>query len=384
MFIGIPRETLPGERRVAALPDTVQSMVQSGFTIGVEAGAGRGSFAADEAYAEAGAEVFADVVALYNKADVILKVKQPHFNDAVGEHEAQLLKPGSILVTFLHPAAPSNHELVRTLAERNITSFTMDSVPRTSRAQRMDALTSMSTVTGYKSVLMAANHLGKFVPMIGTAIGMVKPAKFLTVGAGVVGLQAIATAKRLGATVSCVDIRPEAREAAQSLGATVDGFEVPEDLALGEGGYAKALPSDWLEKERELLRSLLPQMDVAILSALVPGEVAPLLVDQTMVESMAPGSVIMDVAIDQGGNCTISLPGEVATHGEVTVSAVQNIPGSVPIHASWLYANNLLHYVNNLFQNGSINWDDDIVKATLVTHEGQIVHAGARKAMGLV
>ncbi len=384
MFIGIPRETLPGERRVAALPDTVQSMVQSGFTIGVEAGAGRGSFAADEAYAEAGAEVFADVVALYNKADVILKVKQPHFNDAVGEHEAQLLKPGSILVTFLHPAAPSNHELVRTLAERNITSFTMDSVPRTSRAQRMDALTSMSTVTGYKSVLMAANHLGKFVPMIGTAIGMVKPAKFLTVGAGVVGLQAIATAKRLGATVSCVDIRPEAREAAQSLGATVDGFEVPEDLALGEGGYAKALPSDWLEKERELLRSLLPQMDVAILSALVPGEVAPLLVDQTMVESMAPGSVIVDVAIDQGGNCTISRPGEVATHGDVTISAVQNIPGSVPIHASWLYANNLLHYVNNLFQNGSINWDDDIVKATLVTHEGQIVHAGARKAMGLV
>ncbi len=384
MFIGIPRETLPGERRVAALPDTVQSMVQSGFTIGVEAGAGRGSFAADEAYAEAGAEVFADVVALYNKADVILKVKQPHFNDAVGEHEAQLLKPGSILVTFLHPAAPSNHELVRTLAERNITSFTMDSVPRTSRAQRMDALTSMSTVTGYKSVLMAANHLGKFVPMIGTAIGMVKPAKFLTVGAGVVGLQAIATAKRLGATVSCVDIRPEAREAAQSLGATVDGFEVPEDLALGEGGYAKALPSDWLEKERELLRSLLPQMDVAILSALVPGEVAPLLVDQTMVESMAPGSVIVDVAIDQGGNCTISRPGEVATHGDVTISAVQNIPGSVPIHASWLYANNLLHYVNNLFQNGSINWDDDIVKATLVTHQGQIVHAGARKAMGLV
>jgi len=293
------------------------------------------------------------------------------------------LKPGSVLVTFLHPAAPSNHGLVKTLAERNITSFTMDGIPRTSRAQRMDALTSMSTVTGYKSVLMASNYLGKFVPMIGTAIGTVKPAKFLMVGAGVVGLQAIATAKRLGAAVSCIDIRPEAREAARSLGATVEGFDVPEELALGEGGYAKALTPDWLSKERQLLQSLLPAADVVILSALVPGEVAPLLLDQSMVESMSPGSVIVDVAIDQGGNCALSQAGEVAAHGQVNIIGVQNIPGSMPVHASWLYANNLLHYVNNMFKNGGIDWDDDIVRATLVTHQGQIVHAGARKAMGL-
>lgn len=383
MFIGIPRETLPGERRVAALPETVRSLVQAGYIVGVEAGAGRGALAGDDAYREAGAEVIADPISLYNTSDLILKVKQPCFNSAVGAHEAELLKQGSILITFLHPAAPSNHDLVRTLAERRITSFTMDGVPRTSRAQRMDALTSMSTVTGYRSVLMAANYLAKFVPMVGTAIGTVKPAKFLLVGAGVVGLQAIATAKRLGAAISCVDTRPEAREAARSLGANVEGLEVPEELALGEGGYAKALPPDWLAKEQVLLQSLLPEMDVVILSALVPGEVAPLLVSQAMVESMAPGAVIVDVAIDQGGNCALTLAGEVSTHEEVTLVGVQNIPGSMPVHASWLYSNNLLHYVNNLFKNGDIDWEDDIVKATLVTHEGRIVHAGALKAMAL-
>jgi len=383
MFIGVPRETLPGERRVAALPETVRSLVQAGYIVGVEAGAGRGALAGDDAYREAGAEVIADPISLYNRSDLILKVKQPCFNSAVGAHEAELLKQGSILITFLHPAAPSNHDLVRTLAERRITSFTMDGVPRTSRAQRMDALTSMSTVTGYRSVLMAANYLAKFVPMVGTAIGTVKPAKFLLVGAGVVGLQAIATAKRLGAAISCVDTRPEAREAARSLGANVEGLEVPEELALGEGGYAKALPPDWLAKEQALLQSLLPEMDVVILSALVPGEVAPVLVNQAMVESMAPGAVIVDVAIDQGGNCALSLAGEVSAHEEVTLVGVQNIPGSMPVHASWLYSNNLLHYLNNLFNNGDIDWEDDIVKATLVTHEGRIVHAGALKAMAL-
>lgn len=383
MFIGVPRETLPGERRVAVLPDTVEKLLHSGFDVGVEAGAGQGTLTSDEAYATAGAEVIPDPVALYDKADVILKVKQPHYNSAVGKHEAQLLKPGSVLITFLHPAAPSNHDLVRTLADRGITSFTMDGIPRTSRAQQMDALTSMSTVTGYKSVLMAANHLGKFVPMIGTAIGTVQPAKFLMVGAGVVGLQAIATAKRLGAAVSCIDIRPEARDAARSLGATVPGFDMPKELAVGEGGYAKALTPDWLAKERQMLESVLPEVDVVILSALVPGEVAPVLMNQSMVESMTSGSVVVDVAIDQGGNCSLTLAGEVSAHKDVTLIGVQNIPGSVPVHASWLYAHNLLHYVNNLFKNGGIDWEDDIVKATLVTHEGRIVHAGARKAMAL-
>ena len=247
----------------------------------------------------------------------------------------------------------------------------------------MDALTSMSTITGYKSVLMAANFLPKFVPMIGTAIGMIPPAKFLIVGAGVVGLQAVATAKRLGGVVSCIDIRPDAREAAGSLGGTVKGFDVPTELALGEGGYAKALTPEWLAKEQELLKTLLAETDVVILSALVPSEVAPILLTQEMVEAMAPGSIIVDVAIDQGGNCALTHAGDTYTHGEVTIVGVQNIPGSMPVHASWLYANNLLHYINNLYKNGQIDWEDDIVRASLVTHNGEIVHAGARKAMSL-
>ena len=384
MFVGIPKEILPGENRVAALPDTVRKLVEAGYEVGVETGAGHGVFVDDDGYREAGAVVLDGPVSLYDRADVVLKVKQPHLNTVVGEHEAGLLRPGSVLITFLHPAAPSNHDTIRALAERRITSFTMDGVPRTSRAQSMDALTSMSTVTGYKSVLMAAGCLPKFVPMIGTAIGTVKPATFLLVGAGVVGLQSIATAKRLGAIVKCVDIRSEAREAARSLGATVEGFEVPDELALAEGGYAKALPEGWLEKEREVLGPLVAEADVLILSALVPGEVAPVLVTAPMAESMAPGSVIVDVAVDQGGNCALTRPGEAYDHGRVRVMGVQNIPGSVPVHASWLYANNLFNYLGNLFKNGAIDWSDDIVKATLVTHGGEILHAGTRKAMGLL
>jgi len=383
MFIGIPREILPGENRVAALPETVWKLVQAGHEVGVESGAGHGVFVSDDGYREAGAEVIADPSLLYERADVVLKVKQPCFDSTVGKHEAALLRSGSVLITFLHPAAPSNHAMIRTLAERRITSFTMDGVPRTSRAQGMDALTSMSTVTGYKSVLMAADALPKFVPMIGTAIGTVKPARFLFVGAGVVGLQGIATAKRLGAVVKCVDIRPEARGAARSLGAAVEGFEVSEDLALAAGGYAKALPEDWLEKEREALRPLVSEADAVILSALVPGEVAPILMTAPTVESMEPGAVVVDVAIDQGGNCALTRPGEVYEHNRVTIIGVQNIPGSMSVHASWLYANNILNYLSSLLKNGAIDWNDDVVRATLVTHDGEIVHAGARKAMGL-
>lgn len=383
MYIAVPREILPGEKRVAMLPDTVQKLVGAGHAVGVEAGAGQGVLADDGAYEQAGAEIVTDARTLYDRADVVLKVKQPHFDGRAGAHEAEQLRPGSVLVTFLHPANPSNHEMVKTLAQRDITAFTMDGIPRTSRAQSMDALTSMSTVTGYKSVIMAADSLPKFVPMIGTAIGMVKPATFLMVGAGVVGLQAIATAKRLGGVVKCVDVRAEAREAARSLGATVDGFEAPDGLVLAPGGYARALPEEWLQKEREFLQPLVAAADVVILSALVPGEVAPVLVTQSMLQSMTPGSVIVDVAVDQGGNCALTRAGETYDHEGVRVIGVQNIPGSVPVHASWLYANNLLNYLNNLFKSGAIDWEDDIVRATLVTHQGQIVHAGARKAMGL-
>lgn len=385
MIIGIPKEILPEERRVAALPETVRKYVELGFEVLVETQAGGGVFRPDDEYVAAGARIAPDAAHLYQNADVVLKVKQPHFNPAAGRHEAEMLRAGSILVTFLHPAAPTNHDMVRTLRDRNITALTMDGIPRTSRAQTMDALTSMSTVTGYKSVLIAASHFPRFVPMIGTAIGAIQPAEILVVGAGVVGLQAIATAKRLGGSVKAIDIRADARREAGSLkGTKVVGFEVPEELAVGNGGYARALPGEWLERERTLLRAVAPQMDIIILSALVPGEVAPVLVTEDTVRRMRPGSVIVDVSIDQGGNCALTEAGrEIVVHN-VRVCGTANIPGSVAVDATWLYAHNMLHYVENLFRNGpgTLNVDDEIVQQSLVTRDRRIIHKGALKAMG--
>jgi NAD(P) transhydrogenase subunit alpha len=261
----------------------------------------------------------------------------------------------------------------------------MDGIPRISRAQKMDALTSMSTVTGYRAVLDAASHMQKFVPMIGTAIGTIKPATFLIVGSGVVGLQAIATAKRLGAVVKTIDIREAARKEAMSLGAKVAGFEVPSELALGEGGYAKALPQEWIAKEQETLKPLVEEADTIILSALVPGEVAPILITGQMVSQMKPGSVIIDVSIDQGGNCEVAEAGNIITKHGIIISGVSNIPGRMAAHASWLYANNMYYYVENLFKEGigKLAMEDEIVKHSLVTHNGEIVFEGALKAMGI-
>jgi len=384
MIIGVPKEIMANERRVAAIPETVSKLKAMGFTVLVEKGAGEGSFFSDADYAAAGAEMVADVASLFDRSDVVLKVKQPCNNAQTGKNEAEMMRQGATLITFLHPATPSHHAFVKTLAERRVTSFTMDGIPRISKAQKMDALTSMSTITGYKAVLMAANHLPKFVPMVGTAIGAVKPCKFLVIGAGVVGLQAIATAKRLGAVVTAVDIRPQAREEAKSLGAKVEGFEVPEDLAIGKGGYAQALPADWIEKERAALAPLVADADAVILSALVPGEIAPVVVTESMVATMRPGSVIVDISIDQGGNCGCTQPGKEALCHDVMVSGVQNIPGRVPVHASWLYANNMLHYVENLYKKGlaTPDFDDEIARSSLVTRDGKILHQGYLKAVG--
>jgi len=384
MNIGIPKEIMVGEKRVAAIPETVQKFIKMGFNVMVEASAGKGIHCDDLEYEKAGAAIMPDVESLYGNADVILKVKEPCYNETVEKHEIEMMKGESILITFLHPAAPSNHEMIKMLRDKRITSFTMDGIPRISRTQSMDALTSMSTVTGYKSVLIAASHLPKFIPMITTAIGSMKPAKFLVVGIGVVGLQALATIKRLGGIMTAVDIRDEARKGAMSLGAKIGGFDVPEQLSIGKWGYAKALPSDWLEKERAVLSPLVEEADTVILSALVPGEVAPILVTEEMLVRMKPGSVIVDVSIDQGGNCASTEAGkEIIKHG-VLISGLQNIPGRIPVHATWLYANNLFHYVKNLFKNGLNNLDlkDEIVQNSLVTYQGKILYEGALKALG--
>jgi len=384
MILAIPREILEHEGRVAAIPETVRQYVQMGFTVRVQASAGEESLHSDAEYVEAGAEIVSDPVRLFAEADVVLKVKQPWMNQTVGKHEAEMIREGAILITFLHPATHENHETIRTLAARRVTALTMDGVPRISRAQTMDALTSMSTITGYKAVLMAANRFPKFMSLLGTAIGTIRAAKCLVVGTGVVGLQAIATAKRLGASVKAFDIREDARKAADSIGAKVAGFEIPAELAVAPNGHTLALPDDWLEKERAVLAPLVAEADIVILSALVPGEVAPVLLTEEMVAQMKPGSVIMDVSIDQEGNCALTRPGEEYKYRGIAILGLWNIPGSMPVHASWLYAHNLLQYVKNLFKNGidAPDLKDDIVQETLVTCDGKIVHAGALKAMG--
>ena len=383
MQIGIPKEILHEEKRVAATPETVTKYIDMGFSVAVESSAGMGIGKSDLEYEGAGAVVTSDTETLFAESDIILKVKQPVYNETVEKHEANMLRDGSTLITFLHPAAHGNHDMVKKLRDKNITALTMDGIPRISRAQRMDALSSMSTVTGYKSVLMAANHMPKFIPMIGTAIGTVKPANFFVVGAGVVGLQAIATAKRLGGVVKAIDIRKEACAEAKSLGSKVAEFDIPQELAVGNGGYAQSLEDEWIEIERNIIKPYLEEADIVILSALVPGEVAPILITEEMIRTMKHDAVIMDISIDQGGNCEETEPGSFVQKDGIHICGIQNIPGRMAVHASWLYANNMYYYVENLFKNGldALDFDDEIVKSSLVTHQSKIHHEGTLKAI---
>jgi NAD(P) transhydrogenase subunit alpha len=385
LTIGIPKEIMKGERRVAAIPDTVRKMVAEGAAVIVEEGAGSGSYFSDEDYKEAGATLFGDVEALFRESDIILKVKEPLFNEDIGKHEVEMMKEGQCIISFLHPAAPSNHQMIKDLAERGAIALTLDGIPRISRAQSMDALTSMSTVAGYKGILMAANTLPKFLPMVGTAVGMIKPGQVLVIGTGIAGLQAVATAKRLGAVVHVADIRPDACEQGKSLGAKIVDLGIPPEIAIGEGGYAKKLPDEWLLKEHEILLGVAPQMDVLFLSALIPGKRAPILITEDIVKSMQPGSTIVDVAIDQGGNCEITEPGTIVEKHGVNIIGMLNIPGTIPTSSTWMFANNIYHYLANLVEDGQVKLDttDAIIASSLVTRDRKLVHQGALEAMGL-
>jgi len=383
--IGVPKEILKGERRVSASPDTTAKMISQGAKVLVEMGAGEDSNFHDDEYKAAGAELIGNVEELYSSADIILKVKEPIFNDTKGKHEVEMMHEGQCIISFLHPAFPGNHQMVRDLAARKILALTLDGIPRISRAQSMDALTSMSTVAGYKACLMAANRLPKFMPMVGTAVGMIKPAAVTVIGTGIAGLQAVATAKRLGAVVSAADIRPDANEQAKSLGAKIIELGIPEDLAIAPGGYAAKLPAQWLEKEREILASVVAQSDIVITAALIPGKVAPIIITEQMVKQMRPGSAIVDIAIDQGGNVEITKPGELIERYGVSIDGTKNIPGMVPTASTWMFANNIYNYLANLVEDGriNVNLDDEIIAASVVTHNGEIVHNGALEAMNL-
>ena len=386
MIIGVPKEIMHDEYRVAAIPETVKKFVADGHTVLVEKGAGVGAFFPDEAYAEAGAELIDDVRELYDRSALILKVKEPLFNEKYGAHEIDLMHRGQFIITFIHPASPVNHEMVKKMAANGIIGLTLDGVPRISRAQNMDALTSMSTCAGYRGIVMAAEKLAKFIPNIFCAVGAIKPANVMVIGTGVAGLQALATAKRLGAVTYAADIRSAAREQAQSLGAKVVDLGIPDEVAVAEGGYANALDGEWLEKEREALRPVISKMDIVFLSALVPGKLAPVMVTEDMVKSMAPGSVIVDIAIDQGGNCEITTPGEVETKHGVCLMGVKNIPGFLPTSSTWMFAHNIYNLSKHLIKNDRVELDlNDPIDASIQVTDGEkIVHKGALEAMGLL
>ena len=383
MVVGIPREIMHGEGRVSAIPETVAKLKNDGYAVLVEKNAGAEAFFSDEEYAAAGAEIVADAAELYDRSDIILKVKEPLFNEEKGVHEIDLMHEGQYLITFIHPASPVNHEMVKNMAAKGIISLTLDGVPRISRAQNLDALTSMSTCAGYKGILMAANDLAKFIPQIFCAVGVIKPCNALIIGTGVAGLQALATAKRLGAVTYAADIRPAAAEQAMSLGAKIVDTGVSADVAVGEGGYANALSEEWILKEREALKDVVKDMDIIFCSALVPSKLAPVIITEEMVKSMKPGSVIVDISIDQGGNCEITTPGETAVKHGVTIEGIKNIPGMLPTSSTWMFANNIYNLVKYLSKDGEIalDMDDEIVQGTLTTIDGKLVHKGALEAM---
>ena len=385
MIIGIPKEIMHDEARVACTPETVGKFVNEGFEVLVECKAGDGALFHDEDYVKAGAKMVADAQEIYDRAELILKVKEPLFNEEKGKHEVDMMHKGQVLITFIHPASPVNHEMVKQLTAKGVTAITLDGIPRISRAQSMDALTSMSTCAGYKGILMAANHLTSFVPQMFTAVGQIKPAKVMVIGVGVAGLQALATAKRLGAITYAADIRPMASENASSLGAKVVDTTVPAELAIAEGGYANRLPADVLIQEQEALKETIQQMDIVFCSALIPGKVAPIIITEEMVKGMKKGSVIVDISIDQGGNCELTPKGGIETRYGVTLMGVKNIPGLLPTSSTWMFSNNLYNLVKYLVKDGSVVLDrnDEIIQKSLVCIDGELVHAGAREAMGL-
>ena len=381
MIVAIPKEITPGERRVAAIPATVKELVKKGLTVHVQAGAGAGAFISDEEYQAAGASIINNVEELYRNADLILKVDSPRLNPDIGKHEADFFKEGSAYISFFQTTMEI--EAVRKFVENKITGFSMNLLPRTTLAQKMDALSSQSNIAGYKAVLIGAVHLGKYMPLLMTAAGTIPPAKVLILGAGVAGLQAIATAKRLGAQVEAFDVRPEVKEQVESLGARFVEVPANEEEVVVEGGYAKETSESYLKRQRALIKEHIAKSDLVITTALIPGKPAPILIPADMVEGMSPGSVIIDLAAENGGNCELTEPGKITTKHKVTIDGRLNLPSTMPIHASQLYAKNIVSLVLHICPEGEINlnMDDEIIAGAMFTHDGDIVDERTRQAL---
>ena len=376
MKIGVPRERRAGETRVAVSPDTVKKYVGLGIDVAIETGAGNGSNFTDEAFKAAGATIVPDEAAALRDADVVLKVQRP-LTRAEGEDELATMKQGAVLAAILAPHAA--REQAADYAAKNIVAFAMEFMPRITRAQVMDVLSSQSNLAGYRAVIDAAQEYGRAFPMMMTAAGTIAPARALVMGAGVEGLQAIATLRRLGAIVSATDVRPAAKEQVESLGATFVAVQDEEfKQAETAGGYAKEMSAEYKAKQAQLIADTIKKQDIVITTALIPGRKAPVLVTEEMVKSMKPGSVIVDLAVEQGGNCPISEPGKVVKKHGVTLVGHLNVPGRLAADASSLYARNLLAFVTMLYDKDTkalkIDWDDEIVKGTALTRDGKIVH----------
>ncbi len=377
MKIGIPKERHPKEKRVSGSPETIEKLVTMGVEVLVEKDAGHDAMMMDQDYKDAGAKIYPDAAGVFAEADVILKVQRPLTIPEIGLNEMALLRPGQVLIGKLDALA--NPGQVRVYAEKKVTAFAMELIPRISRAQSMDVLSSQSNIAGYKAVMDAANHFGRIFPMMMTAAGTIVPAKVLVLGAGVAGLQAMATAKRLGATVMAFDVRPAVKEQVESLGAQF--IEVPSEegeSAETAGGYARDMSEEYQRKQSELIHETVRKMDIVITTALIPGKPAPVLVNEEMVKDMKPGSVIVDLAAEAGGNCPLCVMDSVVVAHDVTILSYENIPSRVPVVTSSLYAKNLLNFITPMIDKESvtlkIDMEDEIIQGTMLTHNGQIVY----------
>ncbi|HWF12312.1 MAG TPA: Re/Si-specific NAD(P)(+) transhydrogenase subunit alpha [Candidatus Acidoferrales bacterium] len=383
MIVGVPRETYPGERRVALVPSVIPNLAKAGMEVIVEAGAGAAAGFLDSDYAAKGAKIIVNRAEIFASADIIVQMLCYGSNDETGRADLPLFRRGQVLIGFLRPMG--SLETVQEIAASGVTSFSVELMPRTTRAQSMDALSSMGTMCGYKAVLIAADTLPKIFPMLTTAAGTITPARVLVIGAGVAGLQAIATARRLGAVVSAYDLRPASKEQVHSLGARFVELPIAAKDAQDASGYAKAQDEEFYRRQRELLGKVIAESDVVITAAVVPGKKSPVLVTEEMIKGMAPGSVIVDLAAERGGNCELTKSGEkIMAHG-VSIIGYFNFASTVPNDASQMYARNISSFLQLLVKDGKlqVNLEDDIIKSTILTQGGEVINPRVREYFSL-
>ena len=375
MYLAIPKENINGETRVAATPGTVKDLIKSGMEVFVESKAGQNSYFSDQEYKDAGANIVDSEDELLSQADVIIKVLPP------SNEQVLKIKPNAAIISFCQTTREL--DTVKAMRDRSLTGFSMHLVPRTTLAQKMDALSSQANIAGYKSVLIAASRLSVYMPLLMTAAGTIRPAKVLVLGAGVAGLQAIATAKRLGAQIEAFDVRPVVKEQVESLGAKFIQVEAGEDEGVGEGGYAKETSDEYKRLQQQLIHDHISKADVVITTALIPGRPAPLLIPTSMVDAMKSGSIIMDLASENGGNCELTKKDETITHNGVIIDGTSNIPGTMPVHASELYAKNVAALLTYMVKEGELNLDleDEIISESMYTHNGEITHKPTKETL---